>query len=92
MKRPLKGPAGRRLEALDLKKERDALATRVKRDVSEDDLFSHLMYPDVFADFAKFEREFGDVSVLPTTAFFYGLKPARKSVSISSRARRCSSA
>jgi len=31
-------------------------------------------YPKVFADYAKQQREFGDVSVLPTSAFFYGLK------------------
>ncbi len=41
------------------------------------------MYPSVFADFAKFQREFGDVSALPTPAFFYGLKPGEEiSVSI----------
>ena len=32
------------------------------------------MYPQVFADFAKGQREFSDVSVLPTPAFYYGLK------------------
>jgi pyruvate carboxylase len=31
------------------------------------------MYPQVFADFAKHRRELGDVSVLPSAAFFYGL-------------------
>ena len=36
------------------------------------------MYPEVFADFAKFQREFSDVSVLPTPAFFYGLKPGEE--------------
>jgi pyruvate carboxylase len=36
------------------------------------------MYPEVFADFAKFLREYGDVSVLPTAAFFYGLKPGEE--------------
>ena len=30
------------------------------------------------ADFAKFEREFDDVSVLPSAAFFYGLKPGEE--------------
>jgi pyruvate carboxylase len=50
------------------------IAAKTKREASEDDLFSHLMYPNVFADFAKFQREFGDVSPLPTPAFFYGLK------------------
>ena len=32
------------------------------------------MYPQVFADFSKHLREFSDVSVLPTSAFFYGLR------------------
>jgi pyruvate carboxylase len=41
------------------------------------------MYPSVFAEFAKFQREYGDVSALPTPAFFYGLKPGEEiSVSI----------
>jgi pyruvate carboxylase len=33
-----------------------------------------LMYPQVFTEFAKNAREFSDVSVLPTPAFFYGLR------------------
>jgi len=33
-----------------------------------------LMYPQVFTGFAKHEREFSDVSVLPTPTFFYGLR------------------
>ncbi len=32
------------------------------------------MYPDVFADFSKFEREYGDLNKLPMPSFFYGLK------------------
>jgi pyruvate carboxylase len=54
------------------------LASKLKRDVTDDDLYSHLMYPQVFADFAKFGREFGDVSMLPTPAFFYGLRPGEE--------------
>jgi pyruvate carboxylase len=51
--------------------------------VTEDDLYSHLMYPQVFAEFAKFQKDFSDVGVLPTPAFFYGLKPGEEiSVSI----------
>ena len=42
------------------------------------DLYNHLIYPDVFVDFSKFEREYGDVSKLPTPAFFYGLKPGEE--------------
>ncbi len=54
------------------------LATKLRREPTDDELFSHLMYPQVFADFAKHQREFGDVSVLPTPAFFYGLKPGEE--------------
>jgi pyruvate carboxylase len=66
-----------------LKETKAEVAAKTKRDPSEDDLFSHLMYPSVFAEFAKFQREYGDVSALPTPAFFYGLKPGEEiSVSI----------
>ena len=36
------------------------------------------MYPEVFAEYAKFERDYGDLAVLPTSAFFYGLKPGEE--------------
>ncbi len=66
-----------------LKELKAEIAARTKREAADDDLFSHLMYPSVFADFAKFQREFSDVSGLPTPAFFYGLKPGEEiSVSI----------
>jgi len=59
----------------NLDKIRKELAETLKREVTEDDLYSYLMYPQVFLDFAKHEREFSEVSVLPTHAFFYGLRP-----------------
>ncbi len=67
-------PKTARAPKVDLKAVRAELTAKLKHDPSEDELYSHLMYPDVFADFSKFQREFGDVSVLPTPAFFYGLK------------------
>ncbi len=53
---------------------RNALAAKLHRAPTDDEFYSHLMYPQVFADFQKHQREFGDVSVLPTPAFFYGLQ------------------
>jgi pyruvate carboxylase len=32
------------------------------------------MYPDVFVDYAKVRRTYGNISVLPTPAFFYGME------------------
>ncbi len=35
--------------------------------------YSYLMYPQVFEDYVNFCESYGDVSVLPSPAFFYGL-------------------
>ena len=62
----------------DFARLRADLAAKLHREPTEDDLYSHLMYPQVFADFDKHRREFGDVSVLPSAAFFYGLRPGEE--------------
>jgi pyruvate carboxylase len=59
---------------VSLKKLHEELSEKLKHDATDDDVYSHLMYPQVFADFAKHTAQFSDVSVLPTPAFFYGLK------------------
>ncbi len=41
-------------------------------------MFSSLMYPKVYDDFRDFRNKYGDVSVLPTTAYFHGLKPGEE--------------
>ena len=62
-------------EPVKLKDVKAEVADKTKREASDDDLYSHLMYPQVFADFAKFQAANSDVSCLPTPAFFYGLRP-----------------
>jgi pyruvate carboxylase len=82
-RKPLKGRPGASMPPLNFKKTRDELGAKLKREVADDDLYSHLMYPEVYSEFARFARDFGDVSALPTPAFFYGLKPGEEiSVSI----------
>jgi len=58
---------------VDLEATRADLAKKLGRPCTEDDLYSHLMYPQVFADFEQFTNTYDQVSGLPTTAFFYGL-------------------
>jgi len=65
-------------DAVELAKLSKELGEKYKREPTTDDLYSHLMYPQVFAEFQKHQREYGDVSVLPTPAFFYGLKPGEE--------------
>lgn len=61
-----------------LAKLKTELADKLRREPTDDELFSHLMYPQVFADFAKQRVAYGDVSVLPSSAFFYGLRPGEE--------------
>ena len=44
------------------------------RNITDRELASYLMYPQVFLDYATFRRHFGNVSMLPTAAFFYGME------------------
>jgi pyruvate carboxylase len=41
---------------------------------SQDAIYSHLMYPQVYKDFQASRTKYDDLSKLPTTAFFYGLQ------------------
>ncbi len=73
-RKPVTGRPGAGLKPLNFKKLEEELTTKLKREATSDDVFSHIMYPEVFAEFAKYIREHGDLSVLPTPAFFYGMK------------------
>jgi pyruvate carboxylase len=76
--KPIRGRPGAGLKPLNLEKIKEDLTPKLKHEATSDDLYSHLMYPEVFAEFAKFIRDYSDVSVLPTPAFFYGLKPGEE--------------
>lgn len=75
-KRAARKSTGRKSISLaELDQLKAALAAKLHRNPTDDEFYSHLMYPQVFADFAKHQREYGKVAVLPTPAFFYGLEP-----------------
>tara|TARA_B110000483_G_scaffold46655_1_gene58252 strand:- start:145 stop:1533 length:1389 start_codon:yes stop_codon:yes gene_type:complete len=57
---------------------RRELATKFRTEPTDDELFSHLMYPQVHDAFRKHQRQYGDVSVLPSSSFFYGLQPGEE--------------
>ncbi len=69
---PLDGRPGALLDAVDLEAVRAEAARRIRRSVSDNDLASYLMYPEVFVDFAAHRRSYSDVGVLPTPVFFFG--------------------
>ncbi len=70
---PVEGRAGAHLPDVDLDAERARAEKAAGHQISDTDLASYLMYPRVFTDYAEHLRKYGDVSVLPTPVFFYGL-------------------
>jgi pyruvate carboxylase len=72
--KPIKGRPGAKLPKADFEKTRKELEGKVAGDVREVDILSYLLYPQVFLDFQKHERTYDDTSILPTSAFFYGLQ------------------
>ena len=66
---------GEHLPPTDLEAERQEAEKKIGRKVDDDDLASYLMYPKVFVEFAAHRRHYGDVSILPTPVFFFGLEP-----------------
>ncbi len=63
---------GAHLQPIDFQ----AISERVKEQTgaySITDTLSYVMYPEVFSKFAAARQQFGEVDILPTPVFFYGL-------------------
>jgi pyruvate carboxylase len=71
---PLKGRPSASLAAADFASEKTELEKKVGHGVAHDALLSYLLYPEVFLKYDKFRQTYSDVGVVPTPAFFYGLK------------------
>ena len=75
--KPLRGRPGASAPKIDLSKE----ALKLKRNMEANQRMTTyflLMYPKVFEEFKDFRKKYGDVSVLPTTAYFHGLNPGEE--------------
>ncbi|NNF01923.1 MAG: pyruvate carboxylase [Bacteroidia bacterium] len=62
------------MEPVDFDREYQVFRKEHPKRNSFHDFLSYKFYPKVFEDFYKHYVEFGDVSVIPTTAFYYGMK------------------
>jgi len=67
-----------KLPKVDFADVRAELAKKIGREPRDTDVMSYLMYPQVFLDYEKFNKEFDNTGVLPTPAFFYGLQPGEE--------------
>jgi len=58
----------------DLEETKQQLGEQLGRPATDDELYSYLMYPQVFNDFQETLKSYDRLTVLPTPSFFYGLQ------------------
>ncbi|MDE2252314.1 MAG: pyruvate carboxylase, partial [Gammaproteobacteria bacterium] len=75
---PLTKRPGEVLPPADLEALRAAAHSQLGHALDDRQFASWLMYPQVYADYDTGRRRFGDVALLPTMAFFYGLEPGEE--------------
>ena len=71
--RPLTVRPGAVLQPTDLEHMRNELS-EMGANTTDEDISAYCLYPKVYADWNKFTKDFGDVSVLDTPTFFFGMK------------------
>lgn len=73
---------GEELAPVDFEATREEIKAKLgESDISDQDVLSYLMYPEVFIDYRHKLDKYSDLSLIDTPTFFYGMKPG-ESVSI----------
>ncbi|WP_210469518.1 pyruvate carboxylase [Sporosarcina sp. 6E9] len=65
---------GELLKDADFEQMRDELNKKLNRLVTSHEVLSYALYPKVFEEYSAIYKEFGDVSVIATPEFLYGLR------------------
>ena len=73
-KKPLEVRPGELLEPVDFEKLKEELYHELGRQVTDFEVISYALYPKVFLDYIKTVEQFGNVSVLDTPTFLYGMR------------------
>ncbi|WP_100373337.1 pyruvate carboxylase [Bacillus sp. FJAT-45037] len=71
---PIEGRPSESMDPVDFQEIKEKLFKQLDRQVTSHDMLSYALYPKVFTDFESFRSQFGDVSVLDTLTFFYGMR------------------
>lgn len=65
---------GEFLDPINFHELKETLEGKLNRQVTVHDVVSYALYPKVFMDYQNLAEEFGDLSVLDTPTFFYGMR------------------
>ncbi|MBC3787823.1 pyruvate carboxylase [Spirosoma utsteinense] len=71
---PITGRPNEHLKPIDFDADFDAFKVKYPHNDGFVDYLSYQMYPKVYDEYYKANEQYGDVSMIPTPAFFYGLK------------------
>ncbi|MED3647734.1 pyruvate carboxylase [Halalkalibacterium halodurans] len=77
-RKPITNRPGENMEPIQFEAIKEELYNKLDRQVTSHDILSYALYPKVFMEFERFRQTFGDVSVLDTPTFFYGLRPGEE--------------
>ncbi|WP_284037523.1 pyruvate carboxylase [Neobacillus sp. 114] len=73
-KKPLEVRPGELLEPIDFNSLQEELYEELGRQVTDFEIISYALYPKVFMEYAKTTELYGDISVLDTPTFLYGMR------------------
>jgi pyruvate carboxylase len=73
-KQPFNDRPNKHLPPIDFELEFEAFKAKYGSDLQMCDFLSYKFYPKVYEAYLKFYREYGDVSMLPSKYFLYGMK------------------
>lgn len=71
---PYKDRPNAHLEPIDFDQEFAAFQQQFDKHLTFTDFLSFKLYPKVFEEYYEFCQVYGDISIIPTTSFFYGMK------------------
>lgn len=71
---PSRGRPGAHLPPVDFDATAALLEKKLRHSPSRTEILSYLMYPEVFLKFAEARQRYGEMEVLPTPQFFYGMR------------------
>ena len=73
-KSPITVRPGELLEEVDFDALRKELEQEIGEEPTDQDVIAYALYPKVFTDYAKVKAQYGDISVLDTPTFLYGMR------------------
>lgn len=71
---PLEDRPGKYLEPVDFESVRKELEEKQQKEVTEQDIISYVLYPKVYEQYMLTQEQYGNVSLLDTPTFFFGMR------------------